>query len=40
MSEERNHGVKSVVMEDEHKGGEGCATKSHEQRSPVSGLFP
>ena len=31
MSEETNHGVKSVVaMEEEYENGEGYATKSHE----------
>ena len=37
MSEETNHGVKSVVKDGDYKDGEGCATKSHEQGSPVSG---
>ena len=29
MSEETNHYVELVVMENEHEGSEGCATKSH-----------
>ena len=36
MSEEMNHGVKSIiVMEEEYENGEGWATKSHEQGNPV-----
>ena len=40
MSEEIKHGIESAVMENEHKSGEGCATKSHEKGSPVVGCFP
>ena len=40
MSEETNHGVMSIVMEEEYKDSEGCATKNDEQGSPVSGCPP
>ena len=40
MSEETNHGLKPVVIEEEYKNGEGCATKSDEQGNPVSECAP
>ena len=40
MSEETNHGIEPVVMDNEHGSSEGCATNSRDKVNPVAGCFP